>query len=346
MAGAVALGLGLGLGLGLLTSCSDSSSPSASSPPSARPAATASAAPHGCLPADDPAAATQRGYGIGRTQVTFVDHSRPTDAAPDRGLAGKPERTIPVVVSYPIVPAAGAAPDAPAVPGAGPAPGRFPLVVLSHGVLADGTVAADVIAAPLVRQGYVVATPTFPLSSGPGATILDLPNQPADVSFVITSLGTWSTTAGTPLAEHLQASCLAIAGHSLGAATTLAAAYLSCCRDPRVRAVVSLAGTLAPFRGTFADNPPIPLLIVHGDKDAVVPLAKSAEIFNTLRGPRSFVTLHGAGHSTMFYDRAGQTLDQSVTAFLDAYLKGDFTALRALPDDVRRSALATYQAAD
>ncbi|WP_241835092.1 alpha/beta hydrolase family protein [Pseudofrankia asymbiotica] len=335
---------GVALGLGLLTSCADDNP---SPPPrTAATAATASSAPHGCLPADDPAASVRGGYGVGQTEVTFVDHSRPTDAVPERGLAGRPDRTIPVVVSYPIAPAAGAARDAPAVAGAAPAPGRFPLVVLSHGVTANGTGVATFVAAPFVRQGYVVVSPTFPLSSGPGGTIFDLPNQPADVSFVITSMGTWSTAAGSPLAGHLQADCLAIAGHSLGAATTLAAAYLSCCRDQRVRAVVSLAGVLAPFKGTFADNPPVPLLIVHGDQDETVPLARSADIFTTLRGPRYFVTLRGAGHTTMFLNQAGQTLNQSVTAFLDAYLKGDFTALRALPDDIRRSTIATYQAAD
>ena len=330
---------GVVLGIVLLTACSGGS---------ARPAVTTSvtaAAPRGCLPAGDPAASVRGGYGVGRTQVTFVDKSRPTDPAPDRGLAGKPDRTIPVVVSYPINRPAGGAADAPAVAGAPPATGRFPLVVLSHGVTADGTIAANVIAAPLVRQGYVVAAPTFPLSSGHGGTVFDLPNQPADVSFVITALTGWTAAAGTPLEGHVQPSCLAIAGHSLGAATTLATAYLSCCRDTRVKAVVSMAGVLAPFKGTFAGNPPIPLLILHGDQDQTLPLAKSTEIFRTLRGPRYFVTLRGAGHSTMFYDQAGQTLDRSVTAFLDAYLKGDFTALRALPDDVRRSGTATYQAA-
>ncbi|MBL7498068.1 phospholipase [Frankia sp. CNm7] len=342
---ASAVACAVALGLVLITSCSDEPArPTVAASATAAPAAPA-AASHGCLPADDPAASTRGGYGVGQTQVTFVDDSRPTDAVPDRGLAGRPDRAIPVVVSYPVTPAAGAAPDAPPVAGAQPAPGQFPLVVLSHGVTADGTVAANVIAAPLVRHGYVVATPTFPLSSGPGGTILDLPNQPADVSFVITSLGAWSTAKGAPLAGHLEPSCVAITGHSLGAATTLAAAYLSCCRDSRVKAVVSMAGTLAPFNGTFADNPPIPLLILHGDQDQTVPPAKSDEMFTTLRGPRYYLTLHGAGHSTMFFDQAGQTVDHAVAAFLDAYLKGDFTALRALPDDVRRSGLATYQAA-
>ncbi|MBL7489315.1 phospholipase [Frankia sp. AgB1.9] len=329
------------LGLVLVASCSGAS---ASGTP-ARPAATNSVAQQGCLPAGDPAASVRGGYGVGQTEITFVDHSRPTDAAPDRNLPGKPDRTIPVVVTYPTTAVPDAATDAPAVAGAGPAPGRFPLVVLSHGVTATGANVAAVIAAPLVRQGYVVASPTFPLSSGPGGTIFDLPNQPADVSFVITSLTTWTATSGTPLAGHVQANCLAIAGHSLGAATTLATAYLSCCRDPRVKAVVSMAGTLAAFKGTFDGNPPIPLLLLHGDQDQTVPVAKSTDIFTTLRGPRYFLTLHGANHVTIFYGAAGQALVHSEAAFLDAYLKGDFTPLHALPDEVGGSDLATYQTA-
>ena len=335
------------LGLVLLAACSDSpTQPAPAASAGTAAAAPSPAEPRGCLPAGDPAASVKGGYGVGQTEVTFVDHSRPTDAVPDRHLDARPDRTLPVVVSYPILPAAGAAADAPAAVGAAPAPGRFPLVVLSHGVTSDGPSVARVLAEPFVRQGYVVASPTFPLASGPGGTVADLANQPADVSFVITSLTTWSETAGTPLAGHVEAKCLALAGHSLGAATTLAAAYLSCCRDARVKAVVSMAGTLAPFKGTFADNPPIPLLILHGDQDTTVPLAKGQETFATLRGPRYFLTLHGANHVSMFFDKAGEVLDLSVTAFLDAYLKGNSAALRALPDDTRVAAVAAYETAD
>ncbi|MGF7236252.1 MAG: alpha/beta hydrolase family protein [Frankia sp.] len=299
-----------------------------------RPAA--SDARRGCLPAGDPAASVAGGYGVGRITTTLVDRSRPTNADPTRHLLRKPTRTIPVTISYPTVRTGSAT----AVPGAPAAPGRFPLVVLSHGVTANGSVTAA-LSEPFVRAGYVVATPTFPLSSGPTGNISDLPNQPADVSFVITSMTTFDQRSGTPLTGHLAASCVAIAGHSLGAATTLAAAYLSCCRDARVKAVISMSGILAPFSGTFADAPPIPVLLLHGDQDLTVPIMYSQRAFATLRGPRYFVTLHGANHTSIFAPPAAAVLGHSVISFLDDYLKGDGTQLRALPSYVRRSGVAS-----
>jgi predicted dienelactone hydrolase len=327
-----------------LTSCSGGGGGTGTAPGAATTAAAQDARPRGCLPAGDPAASTTGGYGVGQATVTFIDHSRPTDAVADRHLVRRPDRTLPVVVSYPFTRPAGAAPTAPPVAGAKPAPGQFPVVVLSHGVTSDGTVTAA-LAAPFVREGFAVATPTYPLSSGPAGTILDLPNQPADVSFVITSLGTWGNQPGSPLAGHLAANCVAVAGHSLGAATTLAAAYLSCCRDSRIKAVVSMSGVLAPFRGTFAGSPPIPLLLLHGDQDKTVPLQASKDAFASLRGPRYFVTLHGADHVTIFIGDAGRALDLSTVSFLNAYLKGDFTGVHALPGDVRLSSVASIQTA-
>lgn len=322
-------------------------------------------AKHGCLKANDPGASVAGGYGVGRITVTFTDRSRPTNADATRHLARKPFRSIPVVISYP-TPRTGFSPGSgPASSGATPRPtptptprprprpiptpaatgvpaasGSFPLVILSHGVHGDGTTMAA-LAEPFVRAGYVVATPTFPLSNGPTGNIFDLPNQPADVGFVITSVTSFAARAGTPVSGHVATGCVAIAGHSLGAATTLAAAYLSCCRDRRVRAVVSMSGVLAPFRGTFDGAPPVPLLLLHGDQDATVPVVDSRKAFDALHGPRYFVTLHGATHNSIFAPPAAAVLNHAVVSFLDDYLKGDDARLRALPSYLRGSGAAS-----
>ncbi len=333
----------IALGATLAAGCSAGSSvgtPRTSAPASRTAASGAAAARSGCLPAGDPAASVAGGYGVGRITTTFVDRSRPTNADATRHLPRKPTRTIPVTISYPTARTGSTATAAPATPDAPAAPGRFPLIVLSHGVTANGSVAAT-LSEPFVRAGYVVATPTFPLSSGPTGNIFDLPNQPADVSFVITSTTALDRQTGTPLAGHLAESCVAIAGHSLGAATTLAAAYLSCCRDARVKAVISMAGVLVPFSGTFAGAPPVPLLLLHGDRDPTVPIADSQRAFDTLPGPRYFVTLHGANHNSIFAPPAAAVLEHSIISFLDDYLKGDGTQLRALPSYVRGSGVAS-----
>ena len=118
-----------------------------------------------------------------------------------------------------LYPAAG---DVPAttepVDDAAVADGTFPLVVFSHGWLASGP-AYEVRIKEWARAGYIVAAPTFPLSSGAGGMLGDYVNQPADVSFVIDEL--LALPDDDPLAGHVDADAVAAAGHSLGAITTI-----------------------------------------------------------------------------------------------------------------------------
>ena len=100
-------------------------------------------------------------YAVGVRTETFVDSSRPTD--PSNGAPGKPSRTLRTLVLYP---AQGEAsdrdvPDAP--PAAEAAP--FPLIEFSHGFTASGP-AYTLLLRQFAAAGYVVAAPTFPLSSG------------------------------------------------------------------------------------------------------------------------------------------------------------------------------------
>jgi predicted dienelactone hydrolase len=230
--------------------------------------------------------------------------------------------------------------------GAAAAEGRFPMVVYSHGVFSSGMERHEALAR-WVGAGYVVVAPTFPLSSRPSIEVTDLPNQPGDVEFVAETFRSEVQNPEHPLYDRVLIDCLALAGHSLGGATTLAAAFDPCCGASDPTAVIDIAGVAVNITpgASFADADPLPTLIVHGVRDAVVPYAQSETVFSTLAGPRWFVTITEGQHSSMFDPPEVEVLTESVVAFLDAQLKGSPGALEALPAAVDASGIATLQVA-
>jgi dienelactone hydrolase len=279
------------------------------------------------------AAAKARGhesapYAVGKRSFTFVDRSRPTDA--NGSYPGAPTRTLPTLLLYP---AAGGDRAGAAVDGARPLRrGRgFPLVVFSHGFTGSGP-AYEGLLTRIVRRGYVVAAPTFPLSNGAapgGPKLLDYVNQPADVSFVLTRTQRLARPRH-PFHRTIDPRRIGAAGHSLGAVTTLGVAANSCCLDRRIDAAVPMAGVQAPFPGgTFHPRGTPPLMLLHGDADGVVPFAASTVAYSQARPPKVLVTLLGAPHTPFFPPWLDPTVG-TTTAFFDRYLKGDRGAVRRL----------------
>ena len=319
---------------------SDSSTPSA--PTTVAPTGSEDGA-EGCTTAVDAGADQLGTYAVGREARTYVDTGRGTGADPDRFMAAAPDRTLAVSVLYP---AAGApaepgvfAQDAP--PLAAADGGGFPLVVYSHGVWSNGTERNDTLAR-WASAGYVVIAPTYPLSSGPGAKITDLPNQPGDLVFVTESFSDQANGPTDTLHGLVDTDCLALAGHSLGGATTLATAFDPCCGQLDVRAVVDIAGVLITVTpdAQLADAAPVPTLIVHGDEDPLVPLAMGQRAFDELQGPRWFLTFTGGDHNSMFLPPESALFDTSVLAFLDSELKDEPAALDQLSTTVTASGAA------
>ena len=78
-------------------------------------------------------------YAVGSQDATFVDGSRKTDA--NGTFQGASFRTLPVLILYP----ATGAPRGPVTPAAPPATddGPFPLIVFSHGFMANGPAYAE-----------------------------------------------------------------------------------------------------------------------------------------------------------------------------------------------------------
>ncbi len=244
---------------------------------------------------------------------TFVDKSRPTAANGD--CAKIASRALPTTIYYPAS-----------------SGGPYPLIVFAHGFGATSRTYAKLLE-HLASSGYVVAAPTFPLSSGDspcGAISGDAVNQPEDLSFVVDSVLKASARASGPLSGLVDRNSIGAAGHSNGAVTTWGLVANSKVRDPRIDAAVVMAGTLQKYPTgvyDFAHTPP--LLLVHGSNDSLVPYDLGVQAFNEAHGPKGLLTLSGGDHGSA----SGPNAYAATTDFFDAYLRGDAAAKARLPGD-------------
>jgi predicted dienelactone hydrolase len=284
---------------------------------------------------------------VGERLETFVDHTRPTD---ENGTApGKPDRTLETVVFYPAEGPPGGDPvkDATARSEGGP----FPLVVFSHGFTAHGDVYRN-----LVRwwaaAGYVVAAPTFPLTSGRspgGPKLADYRNQPADVSFVLDEMLRINRDPAHPLGGTMDASRIGVAGHSLGGLTTFGVAFNECCVDKRIKAAIPMSGLRLPFGGSkyFPTGVNTPVLIIHGDQDSTVPVTQGRTAFADAHAPKYLLLLHGEDHVIPFVTGratpAGSLVIDGSIDFLDRYLKGRDDGIARLQAAVQSEGKAELQ---
>ena len=269
---------------------------------------------------------------VGVLTETFVDRRRPTPA--NGACPALPSRTLVTTILYP---ATAALPAATPQPGAAPARagGPYPLIVFAHGLDATPQFYGGLLTY-WAAAGYVVAAPRFPLSSSTspcGPVASDVVNQPGDVSDVITSVLMISAGSSGPLAGMVDPTEIGVAGHSDGAITVVGLVANTCCRDPRVKAAVVLAGAAAGFpdgRYDFLLSPPI--LVVHGTDDPLIPYADGVDVFNSARGPKGLLTLIGGAHgSAALVPEVGA----ATTDFFDAYLRGDASAPARLAGDGR-----------
>ena len=92
------------------------------------------------------------------------------------------------------------------------------------------------------------------------------------------------------------------------------------------RAATFQSGTKKAARAnpiTYVSSDDPPFLIVHGDKDPLVPHHQSEILFDALKQAGvsvRFHTIHGAGHGGPGF--AGKNIDEMVSTFFDERLKG------------------------
>ena len=253
-------------------------------------------------------------------------------------------RSLPTEVRYPTSGSAGTEdqPGARADRRYGP----YPLVVFSEGYDISPEAYATLLDA-WASAGYVVADPTYPLtspSSPEGLDESDIVNHPADLRFVITSVLQDGATPGGTLSGLIDPSEIAVIGHSDGGDVTLATASNSCCSDGRIKAAVILSGAeLASFGGTYYATPPVPMLVVQGTEDDINPPACSVQLYDAAPEPKYFLSLIGQSHEGPYLE-AGQPLDTvgKVTIdFLNGYLRHSTAQLDEMTTDGSVAGLAT-----
>ncbi len=229
-------------------------------------------------------------YEVGRTSFTLVDTTRGTPANGD--VPALDTRTLDTQVWYP---ATAAGTDAPVAAG-----GPFPVIVYSHGFSsfnAEGT-GLNLVLASL---GYVVFAPNFPLSnlSAPGGpTVIDIANQPGDLSFVIDSAIAMDAEAGHLLEGAIDEDRIAAIGLSLGGLTTLLVTFHATLHDPRIDVAAAMAPTTSYLGEAFYDTRVAPLLLLSGDIDAIVNYdANAVPAFQRANPPVNLYTLIGGTHT-------------------------------------------------
>jgi predicted dienelactone hydrolase len=258
-------------------------------------------------------------------QQTFVDSSR---SSPARG--GQPatsSRTILTTIYYPASTAPSPANSTPP-----PVQRSFPLIVFAHGYAIDAAAYAPLLE-DLASGGYVVAAPDFPGTSTahPGGAIRsDALEQPADISFVITSMINLSGMPGL-LSGVVDPAAVGDSGQSDGGVTAAAAAYNTCCIDPRIKASSILTGGAFGFDGQWFPPGTPPVMFVHATADEVNPYSASTSMFSAAQSPKYLFTIEGGSHLEVYVDPPWEEhVARAMVAFFDLYLKGDPAAAERL----------------
>lgn len=227
--------------------------------------------------------------------------------------------------------------------GDGPAPG----VIFAHGLSGNPGLFSQLFTA-WRNSGFAIAAPQFPVTSAPDAglpEVKDLKNQPGDIAAVTTAMV--SAPADDPAHGRFDPKRLVVAGLSLGGATALLAGYHDCCRDTRYRAVMAFSPYRFPMEtGQYRIDGSPPLLLIHGDADAVLPYDASKALFASTTHGIDFITLKGGRHSPPYED-SQSPFDDLVIEVTTDYVKwatnGDEAARTDMVAAVKRHQDATLQ---
>ncbi|MFG1775555.1 alpha/beta hydrolase family protein [Micromonospora sp. NPDC049048] len=304
-----------------LVGCSDDAGPA---PQAAAPQVTAPAPPaQAVTPTPQVPAGTAPGkaFAVGVRQLKL-------------NRDGK--RPLPVTIWYPAAGKPGGQPER----SADAAEGKFPVVMFSHG-LNSRPADYETLLTRWTAAGFVVAAPTFPHTArGGDGNVLDVLNQPADVSYVLTQVLALDGRDGDALRGRLATDRVAAAGHSAGGVTTIG--LFTAGRDERLDAGVVFAGTALGVGTAFA-GAAAPQLFVHGEADKVVEYAAGKAVYDKVPWPKAMLSLPKGDHGRALLSdgTALRVVSDTTVEFLRWSLYGDQAAKGRIPTDAARDDIAT-----
>lgn len=163
----------------------------------------------------------------------------------------------------------------------------YPAVAFGHGYLQRPERYARLLET-VAAQGFVVVAPASESSFWPNHGRLA-----EDLRHSLTWLVDQGHTSGSALAGKVADRSLALAGHSMGGG----AAVLAAERDPRVRAVATLAAAeTVPATSRAAAGLDVPSLWVAGSADGVIPLDTTRALRAASRAPTLLAVIDGGWH--------------------------------------------------
>ena len=195
-------------------------------------------------------------YSVDKIDLEIIDSSRITPAM--GGFEGDDKRVLKGAIWFPRDDSA-----------------KRPLIVYSHGFGGYYNESRH-IAEYLASNGYVVAAVNFPLSNrrtpAEVPQLLDVVNQPADVSAVIDKVLALNGEPNSVMFERVDPNKIGATGLSLGGLTTALVSFHPDLKDERIKAAVMMAPPLEAFSQQFyASNPKVKSMIMSGSLDRVVP---------------------------------------------------------------------------
>lgn len=199
--------------------------------------------------------------------------------------------------------------------------GPFPILLYSHGAGGHPALYINTMA-HTASWGYVVAAPNHPsrnLAAGVGGGAGgDVSTDTDDLIATVEALVAANADASDPLFGALDTSRLAAAGHSAGGGASARLALngevagfpLATIIGQAPAPPVSLSTIIGDPDATEAERdaalsaalaeltpPDLPVLLVAGERDAVIALGRIEATYNWLDAPKQLVVLANAGHN-------------------------------------------------